>query len=125
MKRNKLKNIIKKILKEQTRRIDPNPRPFLDPKVPTNPDYNPPSGPNITLPELDPDRDKGDYPGVITANVGIWKIISVTPNYSGNPPQQKYSALCPESTTDSSNTLYPNKNKAKSVQINKRPKKRK
>ena len=39
--------------------------------------------------------------------------------------QQKYSGLCPGGTnTGTSGTLNPNKNKAKSIQRNKRPQKR-
>ena len=121
MKKNKLKNLIKKILKE-----DPSPETgYLDTKIPSSPNYRRPDGAAGALPTLDMDKDKGDYPGAVVVNMGVWKIISVTPNYSGNTPQQKYSGLCPGGTnTGTSSVLNPNKNKAKSIQRNKRPQKR-
>ena len=113
MKRNKLKYLIKKVLKEQLADPGGPDDDVLDPigKDPLfyrPPNVGPPTGPGNA--PSNEEEDKGAHTGKV--NLGIWKIISATPNYSGQTPQNRYSTTCPP--RKGIGTLI-NKNKFKSI----------
>ena len=114
MKKNNLKKLIKKIIKEQSS-IDDIP---FKPTPPGPPPPPPPGQPGEDYKQPDSKDVDNNTP---KRNLSTWKIISATPNYSGQTPQNRYSTTCPPKKVIGT---YTNVNKFKSIARKKKNKKR-